>query len=245
MVWAVAAECPAQNVTTRVVTGSVSVPGERDAYIFSLTTPTRFYFDSLANQPNLQWSLNGPPGSIVTNRSFSASDAQTVADPTLGLPPGDYTLTIYGPSAATGDYAFRFVDVSEATLIAPGADVGDTLSPANRSELYRFSATAGDRYIFLASRASLPHAWCHSIDPYGNQVFSQSLDNVGTLASAVVLRTTGDYTLLVEGYIGETGSGSYVVRIVPEGNVPPPAFTGAPIQLGGVVSGNFTANTPT
>src|SRR2546421_13122189 len=76
-----------------VVSGAISVPGERDAYTFTVDTASRFYFDSLTNNSKLNWVLTGPSG-ISVNRTFDGSDAQTVGEPSLGLVPGTYTLTI-------------------------------------------------------------------------------------------------------------------------------------------------------
>src|SRR4051812_34910898 len=58
-----------------VVTGAISLPGERDAYTFTLDTASRFYFDSLTNNSQLNWVLTGPSG-FSLNRTFDGSDAQ-------------------------------------------------------------------------------------------------------------------------------------------------------------------------
>ena len=42
--------------TTRVVSGAINYAGQRDNYTFSVSSPARFYFDSLVNAVNLQWS---------------------------------------------------------------------------------------------------------------------------------------------------------------------------------------------
>src|SRR5712692_8293393 len=95
LIGAAIATAPAQSTLTNVLTGFVAVPGERDPFTFSVATNSRFYFDALTNVAALQWSVSGPPGTIVPNRSFTGSDGQNiVGDPTVLLPPGDYTLTI-------------------------------------------------------------------------------------------------------------------------------------------------------
>lgn len=61
----------AQSTATNVVAGAIRVPGERDAFVFQVGTPSRFYFDALTNNGSLQWSLRGPPGTVVANRTFT------------------------------------------------------------------------------------------------------------------------------------------------------------------------------
>ena len=123
LIWAAIATAPAQSTLTNVLTGFVAVPGERDPFTFSVATNSRFYFDALTNVAALQWSVSGPPGTIVANRSFTGSDAQNVGDPTVLLPPGDYTLTIQSSGGTTNGYLFRFVNFVDATLLVPGTVV--------------------------------------------------------------------------------------------------------------------------
>src|SRR5438270_9875468 len=88
---------------TGLVSGAISVPGERDAYTFTLDTASRFYFDSLTNNSKLNWVLTGPSGFSV-NRTFDGSDAQSVGDPSLALAPGTYTLTIQESGGGNDGY---------------------------------------------------------------------------------------------------------------------------------------------
>src|SRR5258708_8011593 len=94
LIWAAIGTAPAQSTLTNVLTGFVAVPGQRDPFTFNVATNSRFYLDALTNVAALQWSLGGPPGRIVPNRSFTGSARPTVGDPTFLLPPGGYTLPI-------------------------------------------------------------------------------------------------------------------------------------------------------
>src|SRR5450756_819428 len=94
LTWALTSAALAQSTATNVVAGLIGAPGQRDTYVFQVATNSRFYFDALTNVPSLQWSLSGPPIAPVVDRSFTASDAQSVGDPTVWLPVGDYTLTV-------------------------------------------------------------------------------------------------------------------------------------------------------
>src|SRR5687767_6058596 len=84
----------AQSSSTNIVTGIISVPGEQDVYVFNVGTNAFFYFDALTNVSTLRWSLVGPPGTFVSERPFASSDSQSIGDPIIPLPAGDYTMTI-------------------------------------------------------------------------------------------------------------------------------------------------------
>jgi len=237
-------DAQAQFTATNVVSGLIAVPGQQDSYTFAVSTNSRFYFDSLTNAPNLTWSLNGPEGAVVTARNFSSSDAQSISDPTVSLPVGGYTITIQSGGSTTGGYSFRFVNFVDATLLSPGTVVSNSTAIANRTDLYQFPVTAGDRYYFhQISRTGLPNTYWRLMDPYGNQVFSQGFTDAGTASAPIALTAAGTYTLMVEGYIGDTGVGTYAFSVIPEGNVPPAAFTGTPINLGDLITGTLAANT--
>jgi hypothetical protein len=78
-------------------------------------------------------------------------------------------------------------------------------APALETKTYNFSANAGDPFYFDAiSRSGASIDW-RLIDPFGQQVWSNNFSSVGTQA----LPSSGIYTLLVEGYIGNTGPASF------------------------------------
>ena len=126
------------------IQGEIEVPGEIDRYAFSLTEPKRIYFDSQTNDGNLNWSLTGPQGTEVSQRSIQNSDSiDFTGNPVLDLASGDYTLSIDGVGAATGNYTFRLLDLGNATPITPGTPVSESLDPANETDLYQFDVTGG------------------------------------------------------------------------------------------------------
>jgi hypothetical protein len=131
------------------VQGTLDVAGEVDAYVFTLAAPTRLVFDSLTNDANLTWSLRGPRGEEVSNLSFAFYD-NAMAD----LIAGDYQLSIQGTGAVPAPYVFRLLDVAAATAITPGTPVSGTLTPANATNLYQFTAAAGDQIYFDAQISS-------------------------------------------------------------------------------------------
>src|SRR5262249_12274532 len=143
-------------------------------YSFTLGSASLLYFDSLTNNGNLNWTLAGPAGTAVSNRSFTGSDGFGVfANPALSVPAGDYTLTVSG--SASGNYSFRLGDFRQATPLTPGTPVSGSLSPANETDLYQFTASAGDRFFFdsQARSGALGASW-RLLDPFGNIVFNNT-----------------------------------------------------------------------
>src|SRR4029077_249102 len=211
---------------------------ERDGFTFSLSANALLYFDSLTNSANIQWSLVGPAGTAVSNRPFNGSDG-IFSTPMPILPAGAYTLTVTGVGQTTGAYAFRLSDLASATPLIPGTPVSGTLDPANSTNLYRFTASAGDQYTFLRQGGSgAPNASWRLIDPYGNVLFNNALR---TSSALLTLPATGTYSLLVEGNIADTVPGTYTFTAQFQGNVPPVAPSGTLLTLGSTVNGTLTA----
>lgn len=225
----------AQPSSTNTITGSISVPGERDTYTFSLTNRGRFYFDALTNVNTLKWSLEGPAGLLVDNRGFNASDAGSAS--VLSLVAGFYRLTVDADTSAKPNYSFRFVNLASAALITPGTVVSNHLAPGNETDFFQFTANAGDRFLFdRLFMTPGQNVWWRLIDPYDNEVFSTPVNDVGT----VTQRVSGTYTLLVEGYVGNIGPVTNSFNVVPQGNTPPTPFTGTPLAIGSIASGSLT-----
>ena len=197
---------PAQTVS-----GSIDVQGEVDQYGFTLTQNTQVVFDPLTNNSNMNWSLSGPDGAVVGNRSFTNSDsADASASPLLNLAVGDYTLTVDANTDQTGAYSFRLIDVLKAQEITPGTDVTGTLDSANQTNVYKFNATAGEHYYFNSLNLTGGNTYWRLIDPNGNNVFGPSyFTNDADITTAV----DGSYTLLVEGRISATGTSNYSFNV--------------------------------
>jgi RHS repeat-associated protein len=217
------------------VSGSITTAGEQDRYTFTLSSGSRLYFDALTNNTSLAWTLTGPAGTVVSGRRFTASDGGSVGNPVLNLIPGDYTLTIDPPGDAVGDYAFRLWDLRQATALTPGTPVSGALTPATESDLYRFTASAGDRFFFdTLARTGAPNATWRLIDPDGKAVFNSTFGGTFADVDVQTLASPGQYTLVLEGGIGDTGSGTYTI------NVQPAPINTAPLTLGSTVSGSIT-----
>ncbi|MFN0054155.1 MAG: putative Ig domain-containing protein [Planctomycetales bacterium] len=217
-----------------LVNGSIGVPGEQDLYTFSLAKPALLYFDGLSNSGS--WALTGPAGTVVSNQSFASGNY-----PVLNLIAGDYTLAVDGFSDATGSYRFRLSDLAQATSLTPGTPVSGTLNPVDEADLFQFTAAAGDQFFFdVQARSGANSAGWRLADPYGNILFSKSFNSTTSSdVATMTLTQSGNYTLLLEGFVFDTGSGSYTFNVQPMGNSPPAPFTGSALTLGATTSGNI------
>ncbi|MFO1403439.1 MAG: CARDB domain-containing protein [Azonexus sp.] len=224
------------------VTGAISTPGETDHYTFTVASDTKVVFDSLTNDPNLNWSLDGPGGNVVNERSFPSSDSTGLSgSPAITLAAGDYSIAVDASLDATGPYGFRLLDLAKADGIVSGTAVTGQISPANETETYKFDANAGDHFFLdVTGRSGGDLTW-QLLDPSGQQIFGPTAMNSASqdidLAS---LPATGTYSLLVEGKIGasETANYSFTAQLLPPDYVPPtePVTTNTWI---GTVGGNW------
>src|SRR6266496_1039526 len=175
----------------------------------------------------MRWSLLGPPGTVVSNRSFTGSDSNDLGgSPALNLPAGVYQLNVSATAANTGAYSFKLSDLATATSYTPGSALSGTLNPAIQSQLFKFTANAGDKVFFDVQTALNAGGVFRLLDPFGQQVFFTGSD-VDTFTATA----TGTYTLLVEGRIFAAGNQAFTADVQPVVN------GGNAITIGSVVSG--------
>ena len=220
------------------VTGSIDQPASKTLYTFSVASHQQLYFDALTSVPGLAWSLTGPNGSLVTSRSLDSSDAGNLTGTAvLDADPGTYTLSVAGAGAAMGGYSFTLKDLQQATALTAGNAVNDTLAAASSTNLYRFSATAGDQFsVDLASLTGGTAHW-RLIDPTGRTVYQS--DAASSIPTQTLDRT-GDYTLALEGDFGQSGSISYGFTLDYRGHVNLPPGNSTTLTLGSQVNGTLT-----
>ena len=215
------------------IDGSLDVAGETDRYSLTLTDPSRVVFDSLTNNANIRWSLDGPRGNVVSSRPFSQSDSGDLSgDVAYDLPAGDYMFTVDGVADATGAYGFRLIDINTARDLTPGTPVTGELSPANETDAYKFSVVAGQRFYFDRFSNSGDCYW-RLLDPYGRTVAGPT--GMGSDIGEMTLGLDGSYTLLIEGRSSATGTSSYSFNVVALQDPAPVAMT-----LGEDVYGRIT-----
>ncbi len=217
-----------------MTSGTIGITGEQDQYTFHLAAASQMYFDSLTSIGNLNWTLAGPAGTAVSSRPFGQSDGSFVSgNPVLNLVAGDYTLTVDGSGDFTGAYQFRLWDLAQASPLTPGTPVSGALDPHNETDLYRFTAAAGDRFFFdTQARTGASFDTWRLVDPFGNILFNTGFGAAGTFVDTLTLAQPGSYTLLLEGRIVDTGVSTYTVNVQP---VPNPSS--AALTLGSVTSG--------
>src|SRR3546814_16758540 len=103
-------------------------------------------FDALSSNTNLHWTLTGPRGVEVDQRTIAYSDSVDLASslqPLMDLPAGDYVLTIGGFEAGGGadDYAFRLLDLARAEAAALAAAINASFQPPGQTKVFRLPAT--------------------------------------------------------------------------------------------------------
>lgn len=210
------------------IAGSIDVPGETDRYIFSLTSETKLYVDSETPNPGLTWSLTGPGGSEVSDRFLANSDSAGLgaASPIVDLVSGDYTLSVSGAGDATGTYKFQLLDLANAAPVGVGAAIAGQLEPGASTNLYAFTAAAGDHVYFdqLTGGGPASLTW-RVFGPSGNQV-SFSAFNDFELQSMPV---GGTYTLAVEGAVQNTAAANYSFALVSVVDTQNSVSVGAPL----------------
>ena len=210
--------------------GKISVPGQSHVYTFTLLSPTVISFDSLSPNTDLRWSLDGPAGRVINERSFTASDASFGSGP-IYLSAGAYQLSVRAQTDRTPDFRFRVLDLGSAPVIPLDTSIARTLDPANETDVFRFAVSPGTEVFFdLQNQTGLGNAYWRCVNASGEIIFTSGLADQGPL----VLSEGGLYTLLVEGYHSEAGSGSYAFAIW---NLP---SASQPIALGELVSNAIT-----
>jgi hypothetical protein len=194
------------------VMGAITTPGQVQRYTFTVGAETWVYFDALTNLSNVRWSLDGPQGNLVLNRTFTSSDGQNGLS-ILRLPPSDYTLTVSAAGDDTAGYQFRLLNLASGAPLTPGVPVNGSLTVAKETRIHRFNVTAGSRFYFDWLSGTLnANSYVRLMDPLGEAVFTigASSDN-----GPRTLNVSGNYTLLVEGYVHDATAGNYSFNLVP------------------------------
>ena len=132
----------------------------------------------------------------------------------MTLTPGHYVVTI-GDNYESLPFSFRLLDISTATPISIGSvaatPVTVTLNPANATQLYSFTGTAGQK-LFFNNPAGQPNVTYRIIDPNG--ALFEGPNYVNNNTGAVTLTVTGTYLLEMEGGFGNTGSTSFQFQLI-------------------------------
>lgn len=177
-----------------IVEDRILVPGQRVEYQFSLTTDTLIYFDTLAKDIRIEWSLNGPNGSITTNVDFNRGVTSIVE--VYPLVAGDYQITIDSPTDIPADYKFQVIDLNNAPVVESGATVTGEFELKAETFAYRINGEAGQTFEFVNTTTGVHQGsrW-RLLDESGSQLL---VNNIGANEAKFVLPSTSEYYLLME-----------------------------------------------
>ncbi|MEM1108240.1 MAG: putative Ig domain-containing protein [Planctomycetota bacterium] len=206
--------------------GTINLASQQDSYEFVLTEPTAVLFDSQISTSSLQWRLRDGDTNIRTYAGLNSDNQRYELDA------GTYELTISGTASTTPGqgYAFRLIDLNASAEIT--LDSPTTVSLADDTIAYRFSATSGDELVFDSLDATAVSGNWRIYGPEGTQVASASLS---ADRSAISLTRTGEYVLTLEGSANDTVSDDYTFSL----NRVTRSVT--PANLDALVSGTITA----
>ena len=208
----------------------ISTPFQVDNYTFSVTSATQVLFDNLSN--NFLWTLNGPQGTVVSNRYTTDTSVFYSGGQTLWLTPGNYTLSIQANGSQTGTGAFRLLSATSATTLSVDTAISGTLDQPTGSDLYQVALQAGQQVYVENSSSGGDLSW-RLIDPFGNLVASTS--SQANSQTSVTVAATGLYWLALDGndFNDPTSPVTYQLRL----NNTAPVL--APLTLGATTTGSI------
>ncbi|MFM8891959.1 MAG: hypothetical protein ACKOTB_10140, partial [Planctomycetia bacterium] len=225
------------------VSGTLAM-GQVKQHTFTLSSTTQLLFDGRSSAAGLSWAVTGPQGTLG-GQSFSYGDAQLLVPSAVQpsarglIPAGTYTVSVWGGSGdATDAYSFRVLDLSTATTITRSTVVSGTLPSPDGVSIYKLAAAAGDNYSFTYISSTGDGTYWKLIDPYGNEVFSSSIDTT----NRVDLPATGNYTLILQGVVGATQTANHSFVATRNSQTTPPAITGTTVTPGTAVSGTVASS---
>lgn len=195
------------------VVGSIAIPGQEVHYAWNVPVGRRVTLDVIGSTAagGIDFILVDPVGREIVRTT-------SLLDVTLDLVGGDYTLTLDGEFATTGDYEFQVIDggpaphVPAGTVVAVGSAVADQISVPGEVDAYTFTVGAGEIVLvdLLAGQSTL--RWT-LLDPAGQAIFQT------VQASSPSTQNQGPFTLAAGTYqlsLFDTGSGtpSYEFQLV-------------------------------
>jgi hypothetical protein len=220
--------------------GTIALPGQEDRFTFSGAIGQRCYYDALAlDGGSINVRLISPSGAVRWEVNHSSDNG-----PFYLIESGTYTLVQDGNGATTGAYSFRFLDLSNATLIAYGPTNSGSLAPQSMTAAYRFNGTNGQRIDLQSIASSSGNANWRLVSP-ADQTLASGAISFGL--GEVVLPITGTYLVLIEGYTENIGALAFQFRVALISNATGSASGFGAIHSGDLLSGqtnSFTYNAP-
>ncbi|MCW8988310.1 MAG: LEPR-XLL domain-containing protein, partial [Gammaproteobacteria bacterium] len=124
--------------------------GQVAEYSFVLQDATTLLFDSITNNNDLTWRLDGPDGSVSSSDFTSAENGNYTATLNTNFG-GLYTLTIASRTNLAADFGFKLHDLGSLVSQTLPENQTITLETGNASQLFAFDANIGDIFSFQAS----------------------------------------------------------------------------------------------
>ncbi|MGB2201314.1 MAG: LEPR-XLL domain-containing protein, partial [Pseudooceanicola atlanticus] len=188
------------------VTGTIDIPGEEEAHVFTLTEATAVHIDDLS-AANVEWRLLREDGRVVASADAGDGNSDTNghrADmmSTLALASGTYTFSVGGIGSATGSYRFEIKDLSQSIPISSGTLIEGQLPTGRETQLYSISAGQGD-ILDLELETLSGGIWSdvgvRITDPFGNNLIDAAFSVSDTPLTTGILNVGGTYILSIEG----------------------------------------------
>jgi hypothetical protein len=178
--------------------GSLDEPGERDQYTFAGAVGQRLYFDGLGDSgaSNEAYAQVFDPEGTAVLSSWLDNDG----GPVTLTKAGTYTIRVfeYYANGTATSYSFRLADVAQPPTVAltEGTVYTGSLDPGRSTQLFRFDATAGERFYFDSLMTGFEgDGYWYLFGPDNNYLTA----NYGSNDHSAVLPATGTYVLAYQG----------------------------------------------
>lgn len=185
----------ADPLSVAQVSGSIDSAGEVDRFTFHLDAPAVIAVDGLTDNSNLNWSLSGPSGTLVSQQGFQSQASYNGNYGPQRLQAGDYQIAVQGNGDTTGAYNMRLLDLARSSAISLDTSVSGVTDVRGGVQAFSFDAQAGEQ-LFL-TWAQNPGASLHVYDPFGQEASGSSYGQSGDTALPT-LAYSGRYTVLLD-----------------------------------------------
>lgn len=195
-------------------------------FLFDGTQNQRIYLSMTGGTFSACYALviYNPSGSVLANSPECSSTG--FIDPTTLPTTGTYTILINPGSNATGNVTFTLYDVPPdpvGIISIDGPDARVATPSIGQNGSLTFSATAGQRIYLSAPNSTYPQTeWVYIYKPDTNGNASTSNGNIynnvwstGSYSDALIIPTTGTYTIFLNPNRSDTGSMTFHLISVP------------------------------
>ncbi len=189
---------------TAITSSSLTTAGQIDNYLFTGSAGQRLYFDGLTGPAGNGGVSGGTISAVLLNPDGSQNTINTQitndAGPYTLLQSGTYTLRVTGTYQTIGAYSFRLIDLATVPDLAIGSPLTGDLNPGPSTDLYRITATAGQRLHVTWQQGSGANAAYYVYGPNDQYITSGSFGN----AFDIYFPAVGDYYLAFQGRSQDT-----------------------------------------